>query len=121
MDYEYDSMDDVNTLDPDKITRQLNELLRLVQANLERLDSEMNTALAGTPKAKEAAAKRILTQVNALTKSVVELSKETRAWQKQSKEVGSKLTLAERIDLTVQFIGKLSVSDRQELLHRVGV
>lgn len=53
-----------------------------------------------------------------LAVAAVDVSKEARAWAKQAKEIGAKLTLQERMDLTVAFIRKLTPVDRAELLDR---
>lgn len=54
-----------------------------------------------------------------LTLSSVQLSRETRAWVKEKKELGKTLTIAEQMDLAVSFIAGLSRADRRELMARL--
>jgi ABC-type thiamine transport system ATPase subunit len=98
-------------MDQEKIAVQLSKALKLLEENRKRVE----TAMRENPDLDTGHVKL----ANEVAKASVELSKEYRAWAKTSNEVGKKLTLAEKVDLTVQFILKLNATQRRELLERI--
>lgn len=101
-----------DNLNPDTFAKLLGKMLKDVETNRMRLHEEMAlvdpTSLPGHVRL-----------VKDLALAAVDLSKEARAWLKQHKEMGKKLTLAERCDLTLQFLAKLSPADKTEMRTRI--
>lgn len=51
--------------------------------------------------------------------AIVDVSKEARAWQKQNTELGLKLGMHQKIELMIQFIGKLQPADRLDFFAKL--
>lgn len=106
----------VPQFDSEEVRVQLKRVLDLVETQLRRLKQQLGHKQdIDAPIEKE-----LITATEKLTKAAIDLSKESRAWAKTHEAVGKKLTLQQKIDLTVAFIEKLSPADRTELLGRVG-
>lgn len=103
----------MNDLEPEAFTAVLGKLLKDLEKSRKRLEAEMKAVedpdqLAGHVRL-----------VKELAISAVDLSKEGRAWAKTHREIAKTLTLAERCDLTVQFLSKLSAVDKREMRTRI--
>lgn len=94
------------------VPAHLNELLADVTANQARLRLEMNSGMAGSAGA--GANPKHVSMSESLTKSSIALSRELRAWTKQTREASKNLSIGERIQLVVAFVESLSVADRRE-------
>lgn len=51
----------------------------------------------------------------------VQLSRESRAWVKEKRELGKNLSIGEQIDLATNFVSKLSPPDRRLFFSRIDV
>lgn len=99
-------------IDSEAIADQLRLLLADIEAARSALGSSRNDFLAGDHGG-------YLQALKTLSIAAVTLSKEARAWIARSKELSTKLTLQERIDLTVAFVNKLGMHDRREFLAKI--
>jgi hypothetical protein len=101
-------------MDSERIASQLTATLDLVELNRLRLSRAMRDS------DDQAADPSHVKLALDLARASVELSKEARAWSKQHKDLGKKLSLQERLDLTVAFLSKLTHADLNEVLTRIG-
>lgn len=104
-----------NSIASERVVKQLSHLLDDIETLHAKLSKQVNRETLGNE-----VDPSLIAQLGDLTRQSLALSKEARAWAKTNKEVGQKLTLAERVELTVQFIAKLSSADRRDLLARFG-
>lgn len=100
--------------EPTLIVEQLRKVLGLVETSIKRLKAAMGPKGADVEHDKEHIA-----ALEKLARTALELSKECRAWAKTSKELGKKLTQAEKISLTIQFINKLPPVERHDLIKAI--
>lgn len=106
--------DQTVAIDGDRIARQLNTQLLDIEKTQTRLRRVMSDrAPSNGPDPGD------IETLRALATSAVAVSREARAWAKQQKDLSTKLSLQERIDLTVAFVTKLGLHDRREFLARV--
>ena len=95
------------------LPRHLKLLLEDLEVNQSRLRAEMNAGMAASAGA--GANPKHIAYAESLTKSSIALSRELRAWAKQTREASQNLSVAQRIALVVAFVKSLSAADRATL------
>lgn len=104
----------MSSLDGERVAKQLSLLLDDVETLQKKLTARVNEDTF-----QDRIPDGLIDEVRTLAASAVSLSKEARAWAKQHKDTASKLSQAERIELTYQFISKLNESDKRSLIGRI--
>lgn len=110
-------MSDLSERSPDEVENLLLDLLDDLKTNQERLRQSMHMGLAASPGAGVNAE-----HVNAtreLAAAAVQVSREARAWAKQSRDLGKNLSREQRLELLLAFCKKLGPNDRRALAKQI--
>lgn len=102
-----------------EVPDHLSVVLKTLQELQRRLDTEMNSGLAGSAGAGvNPAHVRMGVQ---LSTASAQLGREVRAWTKRVKELAKSAPLEERLEAVRRFIQELSPADRERLLEDLDV
>lgn len=110
-------MTELSERSPDDVENLLLDLLDDVRSNQVRLREEMHSGLANSPGA--GANPLHIGMARELASAAIALSREARAWAKQARDLGKKLTREQRLELMLQFVRKLGPNDRRNLAKQI--
>ena len=110
-------MNDLSDRDPADVENLLLDLIEDVRTQQLRLRESMHAGMNGQPG--QGHNEGHIAQVRELSAAVLSLSREARAWAKQNRDLGKRLTREQRIDLLLSFCSKLGPTDRKNLAKRI--